>query len=130
MSMFLGGAFFPNLMNKIKLVSDNVEALTKDYENKRIDGVLCNAAPLGRQPNEGEIEQLAQNQPDYVVQKRVFSTISDTAQEFTVTYNGSKETLYKCDMNNYGYGFGGDQYCWLKASDKDIFNSGKPAKLF
>lgn len=125
MSLFLGSACFSNLMNKIKLVSDNVEALTKDYESRYIDGEMCNATELGVQPTPEELNAMPAKQ---TVWKCCYAYYDDQDQSFLVTSSGASETLHKCNVDLYGYGFGNGQYCWLKVSYLDRFSGGRNAE--
>ncbi len=121
MSMFLGSACFSNVRNKLKLISDNVEALTKEYESRKIDGESCNAWSLGSKPTP---ESLKPQQANTAVPTVIFATIENNAQSF-FSYTpqpGHWESLEKCDLSQYGYGWAGSNYCWLPVSQINSCN--------
>ena len=129
--MFLGSACFSNVRNKLKLISDNVEALTKEYESRTINGETCNVWSLGSKPTP---ESLQGQSANTVVPKVIFSTVSNNKQSF-FSYTpqpGVWEELEKCDLDDYGWGWAGDSYCWLpvsKISSLTLYNTTTVKKL-
>lgn len=113
----------------LNIVSENVEALTKSYETKKINGVNCSATELGRKPDKDEVNQLPENQ---LIPKVIFSTTNNEDQIFYAIASDTQETLHKCDLDDYGYGFENGQYCWLPSSeiDKKKLNGAIYAKNF
>lgn len=114
MSILFGNACFSNLKNKIKLITENVEALTNSYESKMIDGDLCYATEMGIVPSQSYLSQMS---PNTVLYKHFLTTVGSNDQDFWNLGTLSLETLSKCNANCYGYAVANGEYCWIESYD-------------
>ena len=99
-----------------ELISSNIEALTTDYEDQYQDGHRYVAAERGRAATDEECEAARTHGSSFgICLYRYFTEVDKyLTRSFYNLGNNQWESLPKCGLTKYFYGFGNGKYCWTR----------------